>query len=136
MVDSWYPLPFPKCPSCSKAWASSSHRGCSAGGQLEVEPWHENVRCVGCGVQWRLRASTFYCTCGAIFTADQVDAAVSELIRATRGLYEELARRSAEIAAIKSRSEASFGAWLGQVAQMVGGAAGFLVGKLVKVLFG
>jgi hypothetical protein len=135
MDDSWYPLPFPQCPSCWKAWGSCSHRGCSVSGQLEVEPWHENVRCIGCGQQWRLRESTFYCSCGAVFNAHQVDAAVSELVRATRSLYEEIVRRRAEIDAIKSRSEASFSAWLGQVAEMVGGAAGFLVGKLIKIFF-
>jgi len=50
-------------------------------------------------------------------------------------LYEEIARRRAEIDAVKSRSEASFSVWLGEIAQLVGGAAGFLVGKLLKLLF-
>jgi hypothetical protein len=136
MSASWYPLPFPKCPSCSKAWVSCSHRGCSVKGQLEVEPWHELVKCAGCGQQWRLRASTFYCSCGASFTATQVDSAVSELIRATKSLYEEIARRRAEIDTVKTRSEASFSVWLSGIAQAIGGAAGFLAGKLLKLLFG
>lgn len=101
---------------------------------MEIEPWHERVRCDGCGESWALRDSTFYCSCGRDFSSQEVDAALSEVVRATRSLYEELRRRTAELTTLERRTEASFAAWMGQVAKLVGGAAGYLVGRLVRLL--
>lgn len=101
---------------------------------MEIEPWRERVRCSGCGEAWTLHDSTFYCSCGRVFSSTEVDSALSEVVRATRSLYQELRNRTAELTSLERRTEASFAAWIGQVAGIVGGAAGYLVGRLVRLL--
>lgn len=134
MNEGWFPLPFPECPGCSKAWVSTGHRSCPNEGEMEVEPWHERVRCDGCGSAWALRDSTFHCSCGRTFGSSEVDEALNEVVRATRSLYEEIKRKSAELSALERRQDASFGAWMAQVASLVGGAAGFVIGRLLRAL--
>lgn len=135
MSDGWFPLPFPECPYCGNAWVSTKHRDCERNGGMEVEPWHERVRCDSCSQHWNLIDSRFFCSCGRQFDAVDVEEAVGEVVRATRSLYRELAEQHAELVALRSRSETSFSIFLGQMANMVGGAAGFIVGKLIRILF-
>jgi hypothetical protein len=134
MEKSWYPLPFPQCPSCLSAWVSCVHKGCSGHSDLEVEPFHQTVKCPSCNTHWGLLDSTFYCSCGAIFNALQVKVAVDEVVRATRALHEELARYQFELELIKFKKEASFNVFVSKLAEIVGGAAGFLIGKILGIL--
>lgn len=55
-------------------------------------------------------------------------------MRATRSLYAQLQEKRAELAGLERRQNASFAAWMTQVAGAVGGAAGFLIGRLLRVL--
>jgi hypothetical protein len=135
-MASWFPLPFPQCASCDRAWVRCRHRGCAVDGELEVEPWQEHVRCLGCGATWRLRESTFFCTCTNQFAAAQVEDAVDEVVFATKQVYSELRRREEELRVVAARSDASFEVWMTQIAATIGGAAGYLVGTLIRVLRG
>lgn len=101
---------------------------------MEVEPWHERVRCDGCGSAWPLDDSTFYCLCGRTFESSEVEQALQEVVRATQSLYEEIKRKRAELSTLERRRDASFGAWMAQIASLVGGAAGFVIGRLIKWL--
>jgi hypothetical protein len=101
---------------------------------MEVEPWHERVRCGGCGSAWPLEDSTFYCLCGRTFQSSEVDHALQEVVRATRSLYEEIKRKRSELSALEHRRDASFATWMAQMASLVGGAAGFVIGRLIKWL--
>jgi hypothetical protein len=101
---------------------------------MEIEPWQERVRCAGCSSSWTLRESTFYCSCGNVFESAEVESAVSEVVRATRRLYEELKRRTAEVSTLEQKADASFAIWMQQTAHFVGGAAGYLVGRLIRLL--
>jgi hypothetical protein len=134
--ESWFPLPFPECAGCGLAWVQTKHRNCRLDGDTEIEPWQGKVRCIGCQESWLLSTSTFYCRCGRSFTAVEAKSAVEEVVRATRSLYEELILRREELADLRQRNEASFNIWLGTVAKVIGGAAGYLVGRVMRGLFG
>jgi len=135
-MSSWYPFPFPACPSCSRSWSTCTHLGCTFAGELVVEPWHEEVKCKGCKSKWRMDRTEFHCNCGHVFGSGEVRGALDEVIRATQALHAELVRRSEELRSVRAHSDASFSAFLGTIASSVGGAAGFVIGKLVKLIFG
>ena len=133
--NSWFPLPFPECPSCGTTWQKCTHRNCEQSGEMEIDPWSEHVKCSGCSEGWDVRRSIFYCSCGSQFSSQDVKTAIDEVVRATQSLYNALRQRREDLADIETKSKSSFGAWMEQVAQVVGGAAGFLIGKLLSIIF-
>lgn len=130
MPESWYPLPFPKCPGCSSAWVSCFHKTC--GGEMELEPFHRKVRCTRCHERWNLMVSAFFCTCDRQFTASEAEAACAEVVRATRELFHELERKKQALRRIDQTRSASLNGFFALIAESVGGAAGFLVGRLLR----
>ena len=66
----YVPLPFPFCPKCKKDGRQSYHKPC--GGELQVDPETQVVKCSCCRKTWKLLTSGYYCSCGHTFTADEV----------------------------------------------------------------
>lgn len=126
---TWLPLPFPECSYCRIAWVEAVHSYC--GGNVEVEPWQEQVNCKLCRKTWPLRESAFKCTCGHMFYAAEVSSALDGLMSVCRRLADELVENAAHIRRIRTRSEASFRGWVGGLVKSLGGAAGFVIEKLL-----
>ncbi len=130
------PLAFPECPVCDRRWSESKHRGCSSNGSVSIDPDTERVECGGCFASWGIWQSSFYCSCGHIFDAEDSEAAVSEVIRAASSLAAEMDRYAEDMRRIRSSSDRSFQEWLGDLAFRLGGATGFLLGEIARRMFG
>lgn len=135
-MRGWFPFPFPRCPGCRASWRSCLHRNCLLLGEMEIEPWQLRVACASCAESWSVEQTQFYCACGRRFTAEEVDGALLEIIRATQLVHEELMRRQEELRRVRAQSDASFAVWLQTLATSLGAAAGFVVGRLTKLIIG
>jgi hypothetical protein len=80
--------------------------------------------------------SQFYCPCGNCFTTTEVEDALSETIRATRELFLELQRHRDFLVKIDKESKTSFKSFLEGLAEGLGEAAGFVVERVVQIIFG
>src|SRR6185436_18605532 len=130
------PFAFPRCPRCQQSWATNNHRGCRENGELDLDPDAKRVHCKGCGREWAVWDSRFYCNCGHEFSADDVEEALRDLIRAAATLADFLDEHRRELARIREAGDASLRSWLNRFAQGVAGALGTAVGHLINVLFG
>jgi hypothetical protein len=137
---AWLQFAFPECPRCAESWKSSVHKDCGRGGTLELDPDAKQVRCDGCARQWNVWDSQFYCSCGHLFTAWEVDSALNEVIRAAHLLAQIIEQHRADLMAIQRAGQDSLRGWFARVAENVGGTLGkvlgTIVGSVTKMLFG
>jgi len=133
---AWIPFAFPRCPNCEQAWTTSYHRNCHEGGQLELDPDARAVRCDGCGGEWSIWDSRFFCVCEHEFSAQDVRGALRDLIEAASRLARIFEENRHELARIRQSGDASLRAWLNRFAQGLAGSLGTAVGHLINTLFG
>ncbi|MGW3248315.1 hypothetical protein [Streptomyces sp. NPDC001070] len=135
---AWVEFPFPECPDCSRSWATSRHRNCAEGGDLDVDPDKSLVRCTGCRATWGVWKTNFYCACGHQFKSSEVRAALEETIRVAAMLVEALRRQAEDLLEIRRTGDSSFRSWLNKFTQTLaaslGAAAGRFVGSLLRSL--
>lgn len=107
----WQPLPFPTCAGCGRGWVSCFHVNCCGSTEILVHPASRQSYCPDCRATWGLMDSVFHCLCGAVFSAKDVEEALSAdaLIRAR--LIEEMRKMSAEEEAIFKSASTSLMAW-------------------------
>lgn len=72
------PLPFPTCKHCGESAPKSYHRNC--GGRMMVEVDTDEVYCSGCDKHWNIWESSYYCSCGGTFQAEEVADALKEVL--------------------------------------------------------
>lgn len=127
------PLPFPRCASCDQAWGQSRHHIC--GGGVDVEPLSGAVVCTECLHGWRIWESDFLCSCGAIFSASEIEDALGQLLDDCRELLFELQAIERARDTRRLSSESSARAFIYEVAKSVGRATGMVIETLVRLLF-
>lgn len=76
------PLPFLECPKCHEKSTNSIHRNC--GGNMLIEVLNEDVFCERCRHSWNIWNSDYYCNCGHVFSAGEVEHTVQELIESCK----------------------------------------------------
>lgn len=83
---------FPKCRVCRNEAPKSFHKDCPNGGgvPLEIDPQSKIIYCSKCGNNWRIYDSTYYCSCGSIFTAKQVSDEVEYVIKLSKLVADEI----------------------------------------------
>lgn len=132
---AWVPLPFPECPGCKTAWDSCRHKSCTSFGELKLNPDQKTTRCDGCGETWSVWNTRYYCSCGRMFTTDEVRDAVHESIRAAQLLAEIIDRHARDFQSIHQASRSSYRSWLDGIAAGLGGVLGKALGYAIGALF-
>ncbi|MEX3653890.1 hypothetical protein ABFW14_12200 [Mycolicibacterium fortuitum] len=133
MTIRFLPLPFPACPGCNNSWKTSFHRNC--GGEIEVEPITRAVRCGSCDNRWIVYDSTFYCSCGNVFSAQEVHKAIDELMSMCLRLIDIIEESEAADKLRKTRAESSLRIFTSELVRGLGAAAGFAIEKLLTFFF-
>lgn len=128
MSSVWIPLPFPRCPSCHSSWVRCYHRDCYTGGEILVEPYLKQARCEGCSLQWHVMDTTFYCSCGYVFHASEVDEALYSFSVLKDRLIQQIRDMDRHEKMILRSSEDSLLRWVDQVAYEVGRLLGTTIG--------
>lgn len=93
------------------------------------------MRCDGCGDQWSVWDSHFYCVCNREFSAQEVRDALRDLIRAASMLANIVRENQLELARIQKASKSSMREWLNRFMQGLAGGLGTAVGHLINILF-
>lgn len=130
----WLPFPFPRCPECWEQWAYSYHRDCAYRGRIELDPDTKHCRCEGCWTSWIVWQTQFYCSCGHIFSSDDVDDAIRDIM-ATLSMFASIVdQNTREAARVRNQGEASLRSWIQDFAKGVAGSMGSLLGTLAGTL--
>lgn len=103
---------------------------------MELDPDARAVRCDGCGREWSVWDTRFYCVCAHEFSAQDVRDALRDLIDAARRLAQVVEENRRELARIRQTGDASLRSWLNHFAQGLAGGLGAALGHLINVLFG
>ena len=59
---------------------------------MEIDSDTAEVKCPSCGDHWPIRSSSYYCSCGYIFSADEVSDEVNAIIYNAKLIANELRR--------------------------------------------
>lgn len=134
MSSLWMPLPFPRCPKCGQSWVRCYHKDCYTGGEVVVEPYSREAKCDGCGRQWAVMNTNFYCSCGYVFHSRDVENALTtaELLR--QALLQQIRDMDEATLRIRRRSKESFTQWLYDITYDLGSVAGAVVGTIKRWL--
>jgi hypothetical protein len=125
---SWIPLPFPECPRCRSSWVQCNHFKCSENGEIFVEPYLQEAKCVGCQKQWPLRQTRFHCSCGYTFNSEEVSEALSTSSLVRKKILEQINEIDFTEKQIKDTVKNSLVSWLSSL----GYKLGFAVGTFIK----
>lgn len=131
---SWIPLPFPSCPKCGNSWAMSYHRNCPYGSDIEVETIRNHSRCRPCDLEWSTLDSTFYCSCGHVFSGREVENAILKTLELKEKLANFLREMNFDEKRIENVSKDSFKSWLNKASYEIGLALGTIAGTIVKII--
>ena len=134
MSLSWIPLPFPSCPSCNKSWMTCYHRDCYFNGEIVVEPYTREAKCEGCSERWPIMQTTFYCSCGHIFTAWDVENALSAVALLKERLVKQIQSMEMSESAINRSYQQSFNHWLYDLSYELGNLLGAVASSVLKWL--
>lgn len=126
------PLPFPTCSNCTQSWVECRHRSCQAQGKLLIEPRSRIVQCDACYKEWELSQTTFYCSCGYIFQASDVENAINTVNLLKEQLLQQIRSMEQAEISIQQTTQESLGKWLNNTSNELGKVLGYTVGKLIK----
>ena len=126
------PMPFPKCNTCGESHPRSYHKKC--GGRMLVETTTDVVYCDRCGAHWDVWDSTYYCSCGSAFKAEDVRSALIEVLACCRLCAEEIAAQDIARKKRESLSETSLRAFLSKFFERIGYAFGVAVGTIIDAV--
>lgn len=90
----WLDVAFPRCPSCGKNANQCYHRDCPSGGRkpMEINSDSAYVKCPSCTTSWHIRESSYYCSCGYVFSASEVSDELDAIIANAKLIANELKR--------------------------------------------
>lgn len=93
----WLSVAFPTCPSCMKNSNKCYHRNCPEGAKepMEIDPESSFVHCPSCDKSWNIKESSYYCSCGYVFSADDVSIELDAIVANARLIVQEM-KRAAE----------------------------------------
>lgn len=135
----YVPLPFPYCRNCKRRWPESYHFSPGCNGALEIDPDTKVVHCTKCSRTWDIWESEYHCACGAVFSAQEVQGAVEDLIADCRLCAEELELMQSAYWKRKDMSEKSMRSFIEKALNEVGYTtskmAGYVVEKLINFVF-
>jgi hypothetical protein len=134
MSLSWMPLPFPSCPYCDQSWETSCHRDCYTNGEIVVEPYLREAKCAGCGQQWTIMQTTFCCSCGHIFSAADVEDALSTMTLISKRLVQQIKQMEQSENKIYQSYRQSFNEWLYDLSFELGKLVGKAAAAIIKWL--
>ena len=123
------PLPFPKCRNCGKASEFCFHYNC--GGKLSIEVRSDEVYCDRCNEHWNIWESNYHCTCGAVFSANDVQKALIETLAFCKACAEEIKEQERARKQRKRISEESLRSFAKGFFEKLGYFFGVAVGSLV-----
>lgn len=137
MSAQWLPLPFPRCPDCNRAWVRCYHQGCPRSGEVLVEASQRRAKCNGCVIEWPLMRTLFHCSCGRVFTANQIEHALGKNALLRDRLRQQIQAMDVAESSITSRSDDSFRDWLRSASYELGkllGASAVAIKRLLDML--
>lgn len=123
-------LPFPNCPQCDTKAPSSYHRGC--GGKLRIETSTDEVYCDKCNHHWNIWDSSYYCSCGHCFSANEVRFTLTAVLVGCRAAAEELSAQNAAKQARIKISERSLRSFFESFFERLGYSFGVAVGTIIE----
>ena len=93
--DMWLSVAFPRCPHCGDNANQCYHKDCPKGGKLPMEINSDNayVRCPSCEREWPIKQSDYYCSCGYVFSADDVSDELNAIIINAKLIANDLKRK-------------------------------------------
>ncbi len=59
---------------------------------MEINPDSSFVKCPSCGKSWHIKESSYYCSCGYVFSADDVSVEVDAIVANAKLIAQELKR--------------------------------------------
>ena len=125
-------LPFPRCQKCGEDSPESIHKCC--GGALFIETTTDDVYCSKCCKHWNVWDSKYYCSCGNVFEAKEVQDTLTEVLVLCRVCAEEvLLQNKAKKERITS-SEKSLRVFLGSFLERLGYSLGVAVGVIIEAV--
>jgi hypothetical protein len=130
--EIWMPLPFPTCPSCYNSWVICYHRNCYVNGEIVAEPYLRLAKCEGCSSQWDIMQTTFYCSCGHIFQASEVEKALSTATLLRSRLIQHIQSIDQAEDYISRTTNKSFSQWLDKLSYELGKLVGKTAAQLRK----
>ena len=132
------PLPFPSCPRCYSSWVRSYHRNCAQNGEILVDPYQQQARCSNCTEQWHILSTTFYCSCGYVFQATDVQTALSSAALIRKRLLQQVQDMEVTESRINQKTRASLNQWIYdkgyEFARLIGVTAGTIQRWLENIL--
>ncbi len=90
----WLSVGFPTCPSCENNNNRCYHKDCPKGAKepMQINPDTSVVQCPSCSYEWHIKDSRYYCSCGHVFSADDVIEEVDAIIINAKLIAKELRR--------------------------------------------
>ena len=103
----WMSVAFPTCPRCFENANKCYHKNCPKGGKtpLEIDSDTPNVRCLDCGKSWGIKESEYYCSCGYVFSAQDVSLEIEAIIVHARLIAAEIERNKLTKERIQSMTD-------------------------------
>ncbi len=132
-------MQFPQCPNCHSADSVSYHKNCENGGvsPLQFETTNNIVECLDCGHSWEIHSSNYYCHCGHVFSATEVENEINAIIEVARMVAAELLRKQKIQEDMSEITGRSVGRWIKGFIEgsaiNIGCAIGRIVGIIMKI---
>lgn len=131
---NWMPLPFPKCPQCSKSWSMTYHRNCPHKSEIEVNAISNSSRCKPCNIEWPTLGTIFYCTCGYSFSGKEVESAIKKTLELKEKLTQFLREMGLDEQNIERTTKESFVSWLTKSSYEIGKGLGSIAGRIIGII--
>ena len=125
-------LPFPKCHKCGEDSPKSILKSC--GGTLFIETTTDDVYCSKCCKQWNVWDSKYYCSCGNVFEAKEIQDTLTEVLVFCRICAEEVLLQNQAKRERITTSEKSLRVFLGSFLERLGYSLGVAVGVIIETV--
>lgn len=131
----WTPLPFPKCQSCTKSWASTQHLECAnINREVYINSLCNTLKCQGCSKSWLLKNNIFKCTCGHQFSTLEVNNAIQSVETIKERLQQQINSLGDYEISIRQKETSSFKYWIGNFSYTISKALGKTVTEVLEII--
>ena len=129
-------MQFPRCPKCHTSDPTSYHQNCVRGGisPLQFETTNNIVECMDCGHTWEIHSSNYYCRCGHVFSATEVENEINAIIEVAHMVAAELLRKQKIQEDTSEITGKSVGKWIKGFVEGSAINIGYAIGRIVGVV--
>lgn len=129
-------MQFPQCPKCHTSDLISYHKDCLKGGvsPLQFETTDNSVHCPDCQHTWDIRSTNYYCRCGHMFSATEVETEIKAIIEVAQMIAAELLRKQKIQDDTSEITGKSVGRWIKGFLEGIAFNISYAIGRIVGVV--